>query len=402
MARLVQRPPKYLPEEWRQSNKFQYSSAEKERASAERLRDESLRLIHETEQTTVVTQSDVNKKIDQRLTDMNYWKAELERQHGESNGEIEYLLKFKVRLEKALVDTELPLRIASDCLVVREERVKIDNVHDDVEVQLLKEVEVLQGVQALLKRTLEQTVEQIRLMRSAKYYLEKDLKDKFSALKIDNKCASLNNKSLNTYFADGAVKIEANSVTPDEWQDFSDKNILKAEREKNSSINLRSIVDGVLIQSFNDLKKQCEVVDLAFENRIEETVKTKTKLETHLTKVLEEIGEMETNIGRLKQAIVDKQAPMKVAQTRSDQRTQRPNIELCRDPVQYRLISEVTEIETNVSRLQELLADAEMSLKGLIRKQLSLEEDIEVKKKSLYIDRDVCVEHRKQINHVQR
>ena len=82
----------------------------------------------------------------------------------------------------------------------------------------------------------------------------------------------------------------SSSVTPEEWQDFSDKNILKAEREKNSSINLRSIVDGVLMQSFNDLKKQCAVVDLAFENRIEETEKAKTKLEIHLTKVITAIS----------------------------------------------------------------------------------------------------------------
>ena len=75
------------------------------------------------------------------------------------------------------------------------------------------------------------------------------------------------------------------SVTPDEWQDFSDKNILKAEREKNAAINLRSIVNGVLIQTYNDLKKQFDIVNLAFENRIEETEKAKTKLETHLTKV---------------------------------------------------------------------------------------------------------------------
>ena len=75
------------------------------------------------------------------------------------------------------------------------------------------------------------------------------------------------------------------SVTPDEWQDFSDKNILKAEREKNAAINLQSIVDGVLIQTYNDLKKQFDIVNLAFEKRIEETEKAKTKLETHLTKV---------------------------------------------------------------------------------------------------------------------
>ncbi len=111
---------------------------------------------------------------------------------------------------------------------------------------------------------------------------------------------------------------------------------------------------------------------------------------------------MEANIDKLKEAINEKQAPMKVSQTRSDHRTERPNIELCRDPVQFRLISEINEINVNVTRLLELLADAESSLKGLIRNKLSLEEDIEIKKKSLYLDRDVCVEHRKQIQYVRR
>ena len=109
---------------------------------------------------------------------------------------------------------------------------------------------------------------------------------------------------------------------------------------------------------------------------------------------------MEANIAALKKAIADKEAPMKVAQTRLENRTFRPNVELCRDRVQYRLIDEVIEIDVNVERLHEKLADAEASLKGLIRKQLSLEEDIEVKANSLFIDRDQCMELRKQINHV--
>ena len=115
---------------------------------------------------------------------------------------------------------------------------------------------------------------------------------------------------------------------------------------------------------------------------------------------MEEISAMEENIARLKQAIAEKEAPMKVSQTRLENRTFRPNVELCRDRVQYRLIEEVVEISTNIERLQDQLANAEASLKGLIRKQLSLEEDIEVKANSLFIDRDQCMELRKQINHV--
>ena len=44
----------------------------------------------------------------------------------------------------------------------REKRVFIDLVHDNVETELIKEVEVIDGVVALLRRTHEQAVEQIR------------------------------------------------------------------------------------------------------------------------------------------------------------------------------------------------------------------------------------------------
>jgi tektin-1 len=48
--------------------------------------------------------------------------------------------------------------------VFRERRLKIDLVHDDVQKELLKEVETMEGVQALLKRTLEEATEQLRLL----------------------------------------------------------------------------------------------------------------------------------------------------------------------------------------------------------------------------------------------
>jgi len=46
-------------------------------------------------------------------------------------------------------------------------------------------------------------------------------------------------------------------------------------------------------------------------------------------------------MAQLRRAIADKSAPMRVAQTRLEARTHRPDVELCRDPVQHRLVKEV-------------------------------------------------------------
>jgi Tektin family. len=48
-----------------------------------------------------------------------------------------------------------------------------------------------------------------RLLRSANYYLGKDIGDKFSALRIDDHCSSLNNQSHQIYYAPTAVKVPA-------------------------------------------------------------------------------------------------------------------------------------------------------------------------------------------------
>ena len=57
-----------------------------------------------------------------------------------------------------------------------------------------------------------------------------------------------------------------------------------------------------------------------------------------LSQVCDEISATENNIADLKKAIKDKENPMKVAQTRLHSREYRPNVELCRDPVQYKWV----------------------------------------------------------------
>ena len=76
-------------------------------------------------------------------------------------------------------------------------------------------------------------------------------------------------------------------------------------------------------------------------------------METNLKKTVDEIAQVESMIRNLKDAIWDKDAPTKVAQTRLTNRHQRPNIELCRDEPAHRLVEEVVEIEDTVRNLEK-------------------------------------------------
>jgi tektin-1 len=93
-------------------------------------------------------------------------------------------------------------------IFVRKGRLGIDLVHDDVERELLKEVETIDGVQSLLHRTMKQANEQIRLLRSSKYFLDRDNEDKAAALKIDKYCADLQVTNLNLSIHHGVASLD--------------------------------------------------------------------------------------------------------------------------------------------------------------------------------------------------
>ena len=75
------------------------------------------------------------------------------------------------------------------------------------------------------------------------------------------------------------------STTPDQWEDFSNKNILDADKQRQNSVALRSIVDGILQSTYNDMRRQKEITDVTLADRIAETRDAKEKLEGHLAKV---------------------------------------------------------------------------------------------------------------------
>ncbi|NXC50494.1 TEKT4 protein, partial [Penelope pileata] len=388
------RTAKYLPPEWHQSNYNQYHRAFASCQESERNRDEAKELSERTAATTQRAQQDSTAALGQRLQDIHFWKSELQKEIEELDTETNLLAAQKLRLERALDATEVPYTIATDNLQCRERRQPPDLVCDEVETELLKEAELIRNIQELLKRTLMQASNQMRINRDHKEICEMDWSDKVETYNIDDKCGRYNNQSTNIQFHPSSVKFEESASTPETWAKFSHDNIYRAEREKLASMNLRTLIDNILHDVSRDLRMQCDIVNEAFAKHCEELDDTKHKLEHHLKQALKEIGDQEANIVALKQAIRDKEAPMKVAQTRLYDRSYRPNVELCRDAAQFRLISEVEELTETIESLKKKLLEAEQSLRNLEDTRMNLEKEIAVKTNSIFIDRKKCMAHR--------
>merc|ERR1711912_150738 len=224
--------------------------------------------------------------------------------------------------------TEIPSHIATDNLNCRQRRQGIDLVQDDVELNLLKEVEVINNVQDLLKKTIKEADQQIKRNRDRKQELEMDWSDKKEAEEIDSFCGGLKNEHTSKQFHAGSAKFQEIQSTPESWAQFTHDNITRAEHERMASIQLRTLIDNVLQDTPRDMREQADSVDSSFQKRVEEVQDSKNKLEENLRKVCDEISSTEKNIGDLKKAIKDKENPMKVAQTRLHTRENRPNVEL--------------------------------------------------------------------------
>ena len=162
--------------------------------------------------------------------------------------------------------------MSRQCLEYRTQRETIDLVHDDPEKQLLKEVEVIRGVQTLLEKTLNNAKEQLRILKSCRFKLKKDLEDKSHALSIDEHCHGLNNQSSQLGFHTGPAPIVSQAITPDQWQEFTHGNIQVAERQRAASQTLRGVVDGVISQCRDDIREQREATDLSLDIRIKVSI----------------------------------------------------------------------------------------------------------------------------------
>lgn len=394
MSTMGYRSAKYNPPEWHESNYAKYYQSFADRDNSEKVRHESKETMKETEATTNKTQEESTKKLAERLKDINFWQFELQREINDVISETDLLLAQKKRLENALRATEVPLHIATDNLNCRQRRQGIDLVQDDVELNLLKEVEVINNVKDLLAKTIKETDAQIKRNRDRKQELEMDWSDKKEANELDSFCAGLKNGHTSKQFYAGSAKFQEIQSTPESWAQHTHDNITRAEHERMASIQLRTLIDNVLNDTSRDMREQADGVDVAFQRRVDEVQDSKHKLQENLKKVCDEIAQTERNINDLKKAIKDKENPMKVAQTRLHTREARPNVELCRDPVQYNLVGEVHEIARSVDALMQKLNDAENALKDLQDNRMSLEKEISIKTNSLFIDKDKCMTHR--------
>uniref|UniRef100_A0A1B6D5E5 Tektin n=1 Tax=Clastoptera arizonana TaxID=38151 RepID=A0A1B6D5E5_9HEMI len=385
-------PSRFTIDEWYLNNRYRYGAAEAQHHLADRILSECDRVRDSTSDIVNKNKHEVDHHLEVKALDIDFRKKQLEQLKKDMDTEVDALITYKARINDAQhALKENAHNICTKCIILREGRLGIDLCHDDVEKELRKEINIIEGTQSLLIRTQEQVKEQIRRLRATIYTLVKDLEGKTNNLEIDKHNMGLKETSFNLSIYHGKAPLNPGVITLQEWSDHTQNNIDQARKELVSGRPLRSYVDQILKQVIEDLWQQYYTVNEAFKRRIEEYKECKAKLENLHFETVRQANEMTRNITQLEKALEEKEGFVALAHTRLGNRAQRIGIELCRDEVQIKLENEVKDLEEVCSTLQQMISEAQASLRYLLKTQVQIEEDINVKTNSLKIDEVDCM-----------
>lgn len=386
MATHVKPATRYGTSDWFTSNYTISTNAERQRAASHDVRQEGRFLRNETDNKTKWDQHDNNTRLGDRIDIIRKWKDILDRTLAELDKEIANLNTSKEETERQLESMNLPTEVNVENLVTREARQNIDLVEDEVEDELHKEKEVIDGIKKQLQQKIDESFEHLCVLQEARQQVLADLQDKNVALGIDIDQYNLTEESSGISYKPDPLRVPKGSTTPQNWEDFSRYNKDRADAEMEASRRLREAIHHTLQQTANDLDAQHQKTDYALRKRIHEFKRAIDELKWQKQNTEEEIADIEEEIRRLNDAIAAKTNPLKLAQTRLENRTYRPNVELCRDNVQYGLVDEVKQIEASKAALEEKLKQAQHALDGLENNLHKINSDLQNKMNSLALD----------------
>ncbi|CAH6786789.1 Tekt5 [Phodopus roborovskii] len=337
---------RYTPRDWDRSNELQIRGAEASRLWASRLTGDSLRIMQDKDQLTRQMQEGTSRNLGQRLSDIGFWKSELCYELDRLLSENNSMDTIKRRLECAAQEVNCPLQVALECLYNREKRIGIDLVHDNVEKNLIREVDLLKCCQDQMRKLAKRIDFQMRDNRDAQHALERDVEDKSSAQCIDERCFNLRNTSDGIAFFHGMEKFDGTVTVPETWAKFSNDNIRHSQNMRANSIRLREEAEHLFETLSDQMWRQFTNTNLAFNARISEETDVKNKLQTQLAKV-------------------------------------------------SRLVNEVFTIDDTLQTLKLRLRETQDTLQLLVMTKSRLEHELAIKANTLCIDKEKCMRMRK-------
>ncbi|XP_068200434.1 tektin-1-like [Palaemon carinicauda] len=377
--------PPVNPAVWRASHSAKLHDAHAHASKAQRTRQENKRICEETDKLTSQHRAEVERRLEDRVCDVTFWREELAARHTAMDKDITVLKTMKERLEKALHLYIHPLEVAHQCLDIRRDRIGVEEVEDEASTALRQEITEITRCRDALDRALNDTINQIRRDLSCRYHLEKNLQDKDHALRVEEATTHLTPTHEHTAIIP-QQKVDASPISVDWWRETGVRLLARADKEHELSEQITAIDEDILMATARHIRERVDQTNHCVQERIKDTRHAKTMLEEQHAKVVDEENLLVQSLEMVEAELEAKRGPLALAQSRLQTRTARPNMERTRDEVEASLLREVEELELSISRLSKAADLSRDQLQRLRSTRVTLEHDINLKAKTILLD----------------
>ena len=166
------------PAEWREDHRQLCCRSDSQLRQSAKSREEAVWLVDNTRLQTDNNQQDVRFRIKEKLTTTTRWRQELQEELSLNTKQSESLKKNLSKLKRALIKSEEPLKVTTECQHYRKSRIGVDKIQDQVEEQLYKETDCIRDYQQRMKLLIEMMIKQMDSNKMAQKTLSTDMRNK--------------------------------------------------------------------------------------------------------------------------------------------------------------------------------------------------------------------------------
>ncbi|KYN38866.1 Tektin-2 [Trachymyrmex septentrionalis] len=325
-------------------------------------------------------------RITDRVLELSRWKDILDDLLQKLLTEIRLLSDEKANTQNELENITHPLRIASECISMRDCRRETELTYDEADIELKKELRLIGNIHEEFTKRAQTAWEKLNCLEALKFRLSLDIEDKNETIRIDKDNLELDHTSANISYKPRTLVDKTCSITYEVWLDRCRCSKLSAEKELCESYNFREATRVMREHALNDIKAQQDATDYTLRKRIYQTQKGRNEMEWQKLKTQKEMEMLRNEITQLETTLMSKIGVVKCVETRLENRIYRPGSELCKDEVELGLKKEALQLKQTEEDLIKMIEHAKTSYNTLEALLIRINNNLEDKQHSLNTD----------------
>ncbi|XP_076672239.1 tektin-B1 isoform X2 [Andrena cerasifolii] len=327
-----------------------------------------------------------NARLADRVTELTRWGGLLRNQLNRLVAEIRLLRDEKTDAEKELELLNHPLQVTAECISMRDGRRGTELTYDEADTELKKELCVIENIKQSLTDRVQAAWEKLNRLEEVRFAVDLHLEDKEETIKIDNENLKLDRTCANISYKPNALRTPKDAISYEAWLEQCQHFKALADNELSDVYSFRETMNVIRERARNDIIAQQDVTDFSLRKRIYQTQKARNELEWQKRKIQKEMEISQKEIVRLENALLHKTDAIKCAETRLENRTYRPGIELCLDEADSGLKNEVLQLRQTEQDLIKVIENSKEAYNNLESLLMRIDGNLDDKQHSLATD----------------